>query len=385
MEDLHEWSAKQIFEQIIGPVQDWWHHHGILYPWSPPTAGAQYLPDSYAVWVSEVMLQQTRVETVIPYYKAWIQRWANLTQLATATEEQVLKQWEGLGYYSRALNMLKCAQQCVYEQKVRTLPLSVAQLQNLPGIGPYIAAAVASISGNKPVLALDTNVQRIFSRLYQQQPALAIHKLWQQKYSNALEYCSWRGAANIGLIQLGQQICKAVTKQTGPLCSCCPLENICPAVLRENWAKFPAPRVYQQYQRQTQRLVLYAEGKILLFRKRSGALRLLWRFPEIAWVIGLQLPETKYLGSFDHAYLKIREKVEVYLYYSTRSCGEWNEKLWNEKFLQHGDNCEWLWTEDIFAQTLAGPYRKFWNKLGMDERIATATCEELAGNRVNIP
>ena len=149
------------------------------------------------------MLQQTRVETVLPYYSAWLERWPSLSQLATATEQQVLKQWEGLGYYSRALNMLKCAQQCVYEQGQTELPQNSSALRKLPGIGEYISAAVASISSNEAILALDTNVKRIFSRLYQEQPNPTSIKAWQKT-----------APTGVGALCLAWQ-CQCFTHSTG--------------------------------------------------------------------------------------------------------------------------------------------------------------------------
>ncbi len=397
---LWQWQAEKLLNKLYKPVQDWFAQHGKKYPWSISSVKLKHsnnklngirshaiidsrpysqsvviddfrdenvhmLPSSYAVWVSEVMLQQTRVETVIPYYNAWLQRWPSLSQLATSAEEQVLKQWEGLGYYNRALNMRKCAQKCVNEQGRTELPISSIELRKLPGIGEYIAAAIASISSNEAVLALDTNVKRIFSRLYQEQPSSATIKAWQRQHQQALQLCLWCGNANVALIQLGQQLCKA----SKPLCVVCPLQPICPAATQTgkgNWDVFPSPKTYQKHKCSSQRLLLCAEGKYLLLRKRSGHLCHLWRLPE-AQQLGLsdsKLFHHTYLGCFHHAYLQTQEQIKVWAYNTISFCYEW-EVILNQQAHQF----EWLWTEDFSALTLAGPYRKFLARTAIQTRL----------------
>ena len=120
--------------------------------------------DPYRVWVSEVMLQQTRVDTVIPYYRAWLEAFPDIQHLAAANERQVMQLWEGLGYYSRARNMLKTARLLV-EQQAGRFPDTVADLKKLPGIGDYIAGALASIAFGRNEVALDGNGLRVLARL----------------------------------------------------------------------------------------------------------------------------------------------------------------------------------------------------------------------------
>ncbi len=373
---MAHWHADQLFEQLYRPLLSWFDRHKIQYAWSTvatldltaemgpthsqafgdkrgdkPEALWQDRPDSYAVWVSEVMLQQTRVETVLSYYTDWLQRWPSLVELAGASEEQVLKQWEGLGYYSRALNMLACARKCCIELGRTTLPNQFDELLSLPGIGPYIAAAVASISGNEAVLAVDTNVKRIFSRLYQQQPTAAAEKSWRSQHLPALRRCAWRGAANLALIQLGQQLCRSAGKSRTPICCRCPLQGVCPAAASGNWISFPAPRSYSRQLRQSRRLLLCANGHYLLQRKRSGHLRHLWRLPQLA-ELGIAELSCEYLGSFTHAYLQTQEKVQVFACESNRPCSDWPLQDLQQEFA-------WLWTENLEELTLAGPYRSF--------------------------
>ncbi|MEM9424444.1 MAG: hypothetical protein AAF975_06630 [Spirochaetota bacterium] len=362
-------SPEELYQLVYKPLHDWMEVYGISYPWSYPWSYSRTrnLPDSYAVWVSEVMLQQTRVEHVRSYYSAWMQRWPSLAVFARAAEAEVLKQWEGLGYYSRALNMLACARQCVDDQGRSELPTSFAELRHLRGIGPYIAAAVASISGNEAVLALDTNVKRIFSRLYQQPLSRSVESQWQEQHRGALELCDWRGHANLSWIQLGQQICKSVkgrsaSKMVGPDCSRCPLRGICPAAAKGNWNLFPRPKVYRRSLLQSRKLLLRAEGKYLLQRKTQGHLQHLWRFPDLQQfedLGGKAILETRSLGRFSHSYLQTQEKIEVFSCESASSCCEWDEKLLSSEF-------EWLWAESFAEITVPGPYRRFLEAIGLN-------------------
>ena len=366
---MFEFSPEQLYDQLYRKTESWLHRHGIDYPWSSynwskTNFSTEKLPDSYAVWVSEVMLQQTRVETVRPYYLAWMQRWPKLVDLAQADEAQVLKHWEGLGYYNRALNMLRCARYCCNTLKTENLPASYTELLALPGIGPYIAAAVASISHNEAKLALDTNIKRIFSRIYQQQPGSEAEKCWQKQHELALSFCRWRGLANISLIQLGQQRCKS----RAPECSRCPLERLCPASSTNlaNWAEFPARKKRQCHKWQSRRLLLEtAEPCYLLLRGRSGHLCHLWRWPEQNqlsalpnWYL-LKLEQPEYLGRFVHAYLQNRETIEVYGLRLEKTAQK--QQILNILNKKNGEAWEWRWAglRELELLTLAGPYRKF--------------------------
>ena len=137
---------------------EWYDRCARTMPW-------RGIHDPYRTWVSEIMLQQTRVETVIPYYERFLSRFPSLPDLASADETDVLKHWEGLGYYSRARNLLKGARQ-VMEQYHGILPKDPVLLRKISGIGPYTAGAIASIAYDVPVPAVDGNVLRVYSRLF---------------------------------------------------------------------------------------------------------------------------------------------------------------------------------------------------------------------------
>ncbi len=136
----------------------WYGGHARALPWRGSL-------DPYAVWVSEIMLQQTRVETVLPYYERWMRRFPTVQALARASQERVLAAWEGLGYYGRARNLHRAARRLVAEHAGR-LPTTIEGLQRLPGIGRYTAAAIAAFAFGADALALDGNLRRVYARAY---------------------------------------------------------------------------------------------------------------------------------------------------------------------------------------------------------------------------
>jgi A/G-specific adenine glycosylase len=180
----------------------------------------------YYTWISEVMLQQTQVDQVIPYFKRFIDRFGDVNQLAEASEQQVLKVWEGLGYYSRARNLHRSAKIIVdkYQSKI---PTNVAELQQLPGLGPYITNAVLSIAFNKPVAVVDGNVKRVITRLYALKEDIrkqATH-LKIQKLMDSIIPFDQSAIFNEAMMELGAVICQP----TKPLCFKCPLHPHCKA------------------------------------------------------------------------------------------------------------------------------------------------------------
>ena len=136
---------------------DWYSEHARDLPW-------RRTRDPYAIWVAEIMLQQTRVETVIPYYHRWMTRFPNITSLAQATLDEVLRHWEGLGYYRRAHHLHQAAAELL-AQHDGLLPLALRDLEALPGIGAYTAAAIAALAFDEDAIALDGNLRRVFARL----------------------------------------------------------------------------------------------------------------------------------------------------------------------------------------------------------------------------
>lgn len=179
--------------------------------------------DPYCIWISEIMAQQTRIEAMLPYYERFIALYPDLPSLAQADDEQLHKAWEGLGYYSRCRNLKKCAIQCM-EQYEGRLPATKEELKKLPGIGEYTAGAIASIAYKEKVSAVDGNVIRIFSRLYDIHLDVTkaagkrkISELVEESLCDPIEYY------NQALMELGALICTPKS----PKCDLCPVGRYC--------------------------------------------------------------------------------------------------------------------------------------------------------------
>ena len=198
---------------------DWFAEHGADLPWRSD-------PQPYTTWLSEIMLQQTRLETVIPYYQRFLRACPSIEALAAKPLDDVLKLWEGLGYYSRARNLHRAAKivMCQHDGK---LPRTVDELQKLPGIGAYTAGAIASIAFGQAAPVLDGNITRIFTRLLDMDAditkAASKRKLWQIARDWLPEQHA--GDYNQALMQLGQLVCRP----RKPLCGSCPLAQNCRA------------------------------------------------------------------------------------------------------------------------------------------------------------
>ncbi len=257
-------------------ILTWYDQHARVLPWrQPPGRG---LPDSYAVWVSEIMLQQTRVETVIPYFERWLRLFPTVHALAEAPEQAVLSAWEGLGYYSRARNLQKAARQIVREYNGQ-LPADPAELRKLPGIGRYTAAAIASIAFGQDVATLDGNLKRVFARVFNVEQSADSPAGEQILWSLAEEHVApgRAGDYNQALMDLGATICLP----RNPLCLLCPLAEICQAralgVQEQRPVQKPKPLVPHKLKGAA---VILQDGKTLLNqRPAEGLLGGLWEFP----------------------------------------------------------------------------------------------------------
>jgi len=257
--------------KIAAPLLAWYQQNARTLPWR----GSR---DPYAVWVSEIMLQQTRVETVIPYFDRWMQRFPTLQSLALATEQEVLQVWEGLGYYSRGRSLHKAAR-IVAEKFNGVLPHSSQELENLPGIGRYTAGAIASIAFGQEEPALDGNIRRVLARLFcMRLPARSPEgekRLWQ-----LARQCLPKGQAgdfNQALMDLGASIC---TPQK-PACPVCPLNAQCQALAEGMQEELPllAARPPVPHYTVTAAVIRRADTVLIARRPSHGLLGGLWEFP----------------------------------------------------------------------------------------------------------
>ncbi len=301
----------------------WYKKHARTLPWRGH-------PDAYAVWVSEIMLQQTRVEAVIPYFERWMNRFPSVRVLAAASEQDVLNLWEGLGYYSRARNIHKAAR-VVVDEFDGHLPRSVEALRKLPGIGRYTAAAIASIAFDLDEPTMDGNIRRVYARLFNVEiPADSTEGeklLWNLAAENLPK--GKAGDYNQALMDLGAMICLP----KNPRCESCPLKKHCTAfqlglqefrpVLKQK-SKIPhhvhaAAVIVGQ--------ISNLPSALLSQRPSTGLLANLWEFPNarvttdparaltkaIKSEYGLEVRAGEALGVFDHAYTHFR--VTVYAFH----------------------------------------------------------------------
>jgi A/G-specific adenine glycosylase len=242
--------------------------------------------DPYAVWVSEIMLQQTRVETARPYYERWLERFPDLDALADAEMDDVLRAWQGLGYYTRARNLHRAAQ-IVRERYQGAIPGDPAELRRLPGVGEYTAGAVASIAFGVPTPAVDGNVRRVLARLHDlEDPTTA----QLQRLAAELVPGDRPGDFNQALMELGATVCTP----RAPDCDACPVAYWCRA--RERGVQEARPRRARRapVPRETVEtsVIVRGDGAFLLTRRPPrGLLAELWEFPDQtapAWVADLR-------------------------------------------------------------------------------------------------
>ena len=244
------------------------------FPWRGET-------DPYRIWVSEVMLQQTRVETVIPYYGRWLERFPDIETLAAAEEDEVLRVWQGLGYYSRARRLHEGAR-VVRERHGGSVPGSSEELRDLPGVGHYTAGAVASIAFGEAVPAVDGNVRRVLSRLFDLPNPSPIQL---RRLSATLVDPKRPGDFNQALMELGALVCVP----RSPRCGECPLRSVCLALEQETVDERPALKSKKKLREVDVAVVVAVarddSGEIqFLLRKRpdTGLLAGMWEFPGVA-------------------------------------------------------------------------------------------------------
>jgi A/G-specific adenine glycosylase len=266
---------------------DWAAVHGRKnLPW-------QINPDPYRVWVSEIMLQQTQVETVIPYYQRFMQRFPDLQTLALAGVDEVLQHWSGLGYYARARNLHKTAG-IIHQEYAGSFPDDLDSLQSLPGIGRSTAAAILSLAMQKSHAILDGNVKRVLARCYAVDGwpgnSSVLQQLW--KLSEQVTPGNAEVALfNQGMMDLGATLCS----RSRPDCERCPVADICMARLQNRQAEFPGKKLSKTLPVKQRLFALLHdnEGRVMLEKRPpAGIWGGLWSFPEFSLESRQALTET---------------------------------------------------------------------------------------------
>jgi A/G-specific adenine glycosylase len=272
-----------MYSEIAEYLLAWYERHARQLPWRGH-------PDPYAIWVSEIMLQQTRVETVIPYFTHWMERFPTILSLAQASEQEVLQAWEGLGYYSRARNLHRAAKQVADHWNGR-LPSTRQELESLPGIGAYTAGAIASMAFGQDEAALDGNIRRVLARIFNVDLPLRSpqgeHRLWE--LARQILPHERAGDFNQALMDLGATIC---TPQS-PACLICPISAVCQAFalgIQEDRPVLAARPSVPHYT--VTAAIIRREGKFLIaHRPSNGLLGGMWEFPGGKLEAGEQLED----------------------------------------------------------------------------------------------
>ncbi|SIO63718.1 A/G-specific DNA-adenine glycosylase [Bradyrhizobium erythrophlei] len=266
---------------------DWYDRHRRRLPWRPP-AGER--ADPYRVWLSEIMLQQTGVKTVGPYFEKFLARWPDVEALGRASLDDVLRMWAGLGYYSRARNLHACAVAVLRDHR-GVFPDTEEGLQALPGIGPYTASAIAAIAFDRRTMPVDGNIERVVSRLFAvEEPLPQAKPLIRQLAATLLgdaragDEKSRAGDSAQALMDLGSSICTPKK----PACALCPLNDDCAARVRSDQETFPrkAPKKSGALRRGAAFIVTRGDELLVRTRPEKGLLGGMTEVPGSDWVAG---------------------------------------------------------------------------------------------------
>lgn len=299
----------------------WYDHSARRLPWRGRT-------DSYAIWISEIMLQQTQVDTVIPYFLRWMELFPTLQTLAEADEQDILHAWEGLGYYSRA-RLLHRTAHIVMSEHNGSLPTTRMELEQLPGIGSYTAAAIASIAFDQNEAALDGNIRRVYARLYAMD--LPVRSKEGQKHLEewaVLNLPTGRaGDFNQALMDLGATLCTPRT----PRCLLCPLNAHCQAQAQGKQDRLPitGTRPPVPHLIVTAAVILRSNQVLIAQRPPNGLLGGMWEFPggkvepgeslrdgllrEIQEELGIEVTIGDEFGIYNHAYTHFKVTLHAFL------------------------------------------------------------------------
>jgi len=265
-------SESQRNRHIALAIEEWFDRYGTDFPW-------RHTRDPYQVWIAAVMLQQTQISAVTPYFDRFVRAFPSVKTLADAPLEQVLKQWEGLGYYSRARNLHRAAQIVVNDYH-GILPSSFDQLFALPGVGNYTAATIASVAFREPVPVLDSVTTRLNLRLDRSPLTVGSPRTYRSLFRRVtlrIKHASVPGSFNLGAMELGSRICQAKS----PRCPSCPLQEYCKAYASGRPERIPRKRpkpAIPHYHIAAG--LIWRNGRLLITRRPTNKmLGGLWEFP----------------------------------------------------------------------------------------------------------
>ncbi|MFT3782265.1 MAG: A/G-specific adenine glycosylase [Nibricoccus sp.] len=336
-------QTKAFQEALLG----WYRVHQRKLPWRES-------PSVYKTVVSEFMLQQTQVKTVLPYFARWLKELPDFAALANASEEQVLKLWEGLGYYSRARNLHKLGKAVA---ALPTIPTTPEAWRELPGVGPYTAAAITSIACHVPAACVDGNVVRILARLTADDTEFRDSASAAKAFTPLAEALLTRespGDHNQAMMELGATVCF----RQNPLCTVCPVLKFCEAGKSGEPERFPKLAAKKIEQVSVTRVWCESEGRLLLHRAHASAKRLANQH---------ELPKAADLGLEEKAFAK-EEALAVRRRSITRYAITeviFKHTLTSRQFAAVKTNPELVWVplDELSSITLSGPHRRWIGEL----------------------
>ncbi|MBE6972736.1 MAG: A/G-specific adenine glycosylase [Ruminococcaceae bacterium] len=299
-------------EQLPIPLVEWFAENARVLPWRSD-------PTPYHVWVSEIMLQQTRVAAVLGYYRRFMDEVPTVAELAILPEERLMKLWQGLGYYNRARNLQKAARQ-IMDEFGGVFPQRYEDIRSLSGVGDYTAGAIASIAFGIPVPAVDGNVLRVVSRINADESDISLTSTKEQVRAQLEQIIPVQDASrfNQGLMELGATVC---LPNGAPLCEQCPAKGFCRARLTERTDSLPV-KAQKKKRRVEERVVflLFRDGQVALRRRPGkGLLAGLWEFPnELApaantlsqW--GIDTQDSTLIGTGKHIFTHVEWRMTAY-------------------------------------------------------------------------
>jgi len=347
-------------DQIQNLLLKWYKREKRDLPW-------RKTKDPYAIWISEIMLQQTQVDTVIPYYTRWLKRFPTIQKLARAKEEIIMKFWEGLGYYSRARNIHKSAK-LITAQYNSVFPKNKEDILALPGIGLYTLGAISSIAFNKSVPLVDGNVMRVFSRVFNIEENIQTEtvkkKMWD--IASLLVPTQKPGDFNQALMELGATICIPGT----PMCLLCPLNEECVSFKEGTPSKLPLKNKMKTVKFLGWMFFIEKKGHFLIQQRKKGSLMGgLWEFPSfmdgetknvsdvLKQKMNIQSKKATAHGTVPAAFTKYRGLYQI------ARCSIQKSFPASKLISKDIEKTCWVAKKDLLKYTFSAPSRKAMEKL----------------------
>jgi len=340
-------DAASFARKVLGWYRRYGRHE---LPWQKQNA--------YRVWLSEIMLQQTQVSTVVPYYRQFIERFPNIKTLADASIDEVLQHWQGLGYYARARNLHKAAQM-IREQHKGRFPKTIAEVEALPGIGRSTAGAILSFAYGQSWPILDGNVKRVLARCFRVPGWYGQSDTMKQLWYLAESVTPAEDTAefNQGMMDIGSMLCV----KSNPKCEACPLKTMCASYRHHSQALYPQRKPKRAKPRkQTLMLLHRCDEQVLLWRRPpSGIWGGLWSLPEVDHNSAIELWQQSFLG-LSQAPAKIQQHVmrHQFTHYSLDISVAIIEMEQLPLRISDQDNYAWVDAGDIASHGLPTPVRK---------------------------